>query len=218
MKKRNIRGFFEGEKGQRIFNYFYSIGAAVVIVGALFKLLKWPYADPMLIIGMGTEALIFFLSAFDNPARDYKWERVFSDLDNEEAEGIDLAKIYAQIGTGQTVEVSKKNESGLINAKNDAAGLAMPNLVHVNAAAVNKAGEATVEYIKQLTELNNTLTKLQNSLQQNIQGLNAMYELQLRDAGSQLESVKKVHIETEQMSKTIAELNAKYARMVEAMK
>ena len=209
MKTKNIRGFFEGEKGQRIFNYFYSLGAAVVLVGALFKLLKWPYADPMLIIGMGTEALIFFLSAFDNPARDYKWERVFSSLDDEDAEGINLAELKPQIGTGSACD-----------APQVAVGqtFVKPEIAQINADDVNKAGEATVEYIKQLTELNNTLSKLQNSLQQNIQGLNAMYELQLRDAGAQLDTVNKVHVETEQMSKTIAELNAKYAKMLEAMK
>ena len=84
MKKRNIRGFFVGDKGQRLFNYAYSIGASVVIVGALFKLLHWPFADFILIVGMGTEAAIFFLSAFDEPAKDYKWEKVYPELDYPE--------------------------------------------------------------------------------------------------------------------------------------
>ena len=64
MKK--FRGIFSGARGQRRFNILYNLGASVVILGALFKLLHWNYADTMLIVGMGTEALIFFLSAFDN--------------------------------------------------------------------------------------------------------------------------------------------------------
>ena len=44
--------------------YLYGWGASVVIVGALFKINHWPGAGPMLIAGMGTEAVIFFLSAF----------------------------------------------------------------------------------------------------------------------------------------------------------
>ena len=65
MKKPKVRGIFSGEKGQRIFNILYSIGASIVILGALFKILHTKGADIMLIIGMGTEAVIFFLSAFD---------------------------------------------------------------------------------------------------------------------------------------------------------
>ena len=66
----HILQVFKGEKGQKRFNYLYSIGASIVILGALFKLTHVPGADIMLIIGMGTEAVIFFLSAFDTPARD----------------------------------------------------------------------------------------------------------------------------------------------------
>mgnify|MGYP002526675081 CR=1 FL=1 len=45
----------------------YGWGAAVVIFGALFKIQHWPGATPMLIIGMSTEVLIFFMSAFEPP-------------------------------------------------------------------------------------------------------------------------------------------------------
>jgi gliding motility-associated protein GldL len=45
----------------------YGIGAAVVIIGALFKILHYPGADEMLMIGLSTEAVIFFLSAFEPP-------------------------------------------------------------------------------------------------------------------------------------------------------
>ena len=68
-----------------------------------------------------------------------------------------------------------------------------------------------------MTELNETLAKLQQSLAQNIQGLNAMYELQLRDASSQLNAVNKVQRETAQMTENIKQLNAIYERMLAAM-
>ena len=68
-----------------------------------------------------------------------------------------------------------------------------------------------------MTELNATLAKLQQSLAQNIQGLNAMYELQLRDASSQLDAVNRVQRETAQMTENIKQLNAIYERMLSAM-
>ena len=53
--------------GQTFLNYAYSWGASIVILGALFKLTHLPGANFMLFAGMGTEALVFFLSAFDRP-------------------------------------------------------------------------------------------------------------------------------------------------------
>lgn len=76
MAKKRFSGFFSGARGQRVFNILYSIGASVVILAALFKLLHWTGADTMLIIGMGTEAVIFFLSAFDEKQMGSGEERV----------------------------------------------------------------------------------------------------------------------------------------------
>ena len=53
--------------GQTFLNYAYSWGAAVVILGALFKLTHLPGGNVMLFLGMGTEAVVFFLAAFDRP-------------------------------------------------------------------------------------------------------------------------------------------------------
>ena len=72
--------FLSGEKGQRFFNFAYSIGAAVVIWGALFKILHLPGGNALLSIGMGTEVLMFVLTAFDRPPKEYHWEEVFPVL------------------------------------------------------------------------------------------------------------------------------------------
>ena len=59
----------------------YGIGAAIVMVGAYFKLTHIPGADIMLALGLGVEALIFFLSAFEPQHLDYAWDNVFVELD-----------------------------------------------------------------------------------------------------------------------------------------
>ena len=62
-------------------NIIYGLGAAVVILGALFKLQGWPFANLMLIAGLGTEALIFTLSAFDPPSKhEWDWSKVYPAL------------------------------------------------------------------------------------------------------------------------------------------
>ena len=58
----------------------YGIGAAVVIFGALFKIMHWPGANLMLIAGMTTETLIFFLSAFEPPHKEWDWSLVYPEL------------------------------------------------------------------------------------------------------------------------------------------
>ena len=65
---------------KKLMNFLYGMGAAVVIVGALFKLMHWPGAGPMLIIGLLTEAFIFGLSAFEAPEKDLDWSLVYPEL------------------------------------------------------------------------------------------------------------------------------------------
>lgn len=62
-----LQAFMDSAKGKTIMNYFYSWGAAVVILGTLFKLTHLPGADIMLFVGMGTEVIVFLFSAFERP-------------------------------------------------------------------------------------------------------------------------------------------------------
>ena len=70
---------------KKTMNFAYGMGAAVVIIGALFKLMHWPGASAMLIIGLGTEALIFGLSAFDPVDKELDWSLVYPELAGGEA-------------------------------------------------------------------------------------------------------------------------------------
>ncbi len=62
-----MQKWMDSVAGQTFLNYAYSWGAAIVILGTLFKLTHLPYANLFLYLGMGTEVLVFFLSAFDRP-------------------------------------------------------------------------------------------------------------------------------------------------------
>lgn len=86
--KNSVERFLSGEKGQRFFNFAYSIGAAIVIWGALFKILHLPGGNMLLSIGMGTEVLMFVLTAFDRPPREYHWEEVFPVLSSKNPEDL----------------------------------------------------------------------------------------------------------------------------------
>lgn len=94
-----IERFLHGQKGQWFFNFAYSIGAAIVIWGALFKILHLPGGSTLLCIGMGTEIAMFVLTAFDRPPKDYNWEEVFPVLDSHDPQDRpDFAEGFVQGG------------------------------------------------------------------------------------------------------------------------
>lgn len=99
-KTGGIIGFLNGTKGQRFFNFAYSIGAAIVIWGALFKILHIQGGNTLLSIGMGTEIAMFVLTAFDRPPKEYAWEDVFPALDPERVSTTDTVgvQVYPQGG------------------------------------------------------------------------------------------------------------------------
>ena len=73
MKGTRIGRWMATEKGRQIMGYLFGGGAAVVILGALFKIMHWPFCNQMLIIGLGTEAFLFTLSAFQLTHPEPDW-------------------------------------------------------------------------------------------------------------------------------------------------
>ena len=72
--------WYESYKGKTVVNIVYSAGASVVIVGALFKILHWPGASQVLMIGMFTEAFLFLIGTLEHPHPEFHWENVFPQL------------------------------------------------------------------------------------------------------------------------------------------
>lgn len=113
-----IERFLHGQKGQRFFNFAYSIGAAIVIWGALFKILHLPGGSTLLCIGMGTEIAMFILTAFDRPPKEYSWEEVFPVLDSHDpGERPDF-----ESGSGITINSAFDNSQGSYTQAEDEAG------------------------------------------------------------------------------------------------
>jgi len=72
--------WYESYQGKTVVNIVYSAGASVVIVGALFKILHWPGASQVLMIGMFTEAFLFLIGTLEHPHPEFHWENVFPQL------------------------------------------------------------------------------------------------------------------------------------------
>jgi len=99
--KNRFEMFLSSEKGRRILTFCYSWGAAVVIIGALFKIVHIPYADLVLTTAMVFEALIFIISGFEFPSTEYHWEDVFPVLESKNP--LDRPK-FSTSGGGVQVE------------------------------------------------------------------------------------------------------------------
>lgn len=105
----------------------YGIGAAVVIVGAMFKIMHWPFAGAMLVAGLSTEAVIFFFSAFEPLHEDPKWELVYPELALAHDEEFDLHAYIDEKGEssqggggGSVTGITEKFDNLLEEAKIDA--------------------------------------------------------------------------------------------------
>lgn len=77
-----MANFFKSKGFKYVKNLIIGVGASVVLVGALFKIQSWPYADEMLTFGMLTEAFLFLMLGLLPPDKDYYWEKLFPGLEN----------------------------------------------------------------------------------------------------------------------------------------
>lgn len=213
-----IQAFMGSYHGKVILNYAYSWGAAIVILGALFKLTHMPGANLMLWIGMGTEVLVFFVSAFDLPNAGS------SSSNGNQQPNINI------VGDTSSLQGNKpvvQNTSAPITITTvSGGGGSMGNMPSVSP----EMEEATAAYLMQLKEMTETLTRFTNQatllsqdaeqiniLNKNLSGINAIYEMQLRSVSSQIGTIDQVHEQTRKMARQIEELNTVYARMLEAM-
>jgi gliding motility-associated protein GldL len=140
--------FFESKFFKRFLALAYGWGAAVVIAGALFKLMHWTGAGIMLTTGMTVEAIIFFISAFEPIPKEYHWDTVFPELSGDEAfpGNRSIAHQRPQIGGGNvnfdldvdkaTTDNLKENVRKFSDSMNQ-----MSELSHLVSASSDLAGK-----------------------------------------------------------------------------
>ncbi len=184
--------------GKRFKNFMaklYGIGAAVVITGAMFKIMNWEGANIMLVLGLSTEAVIFMFSAFEKPAADYDWTLVYPELASADGDralsvteqldnaleqgGVDAALIE-RLGEGMR---SLSETAGSLNGAVDAAG-------------------ATAAYSEQLS-----------TAATHMESLNALYSVQLENTTAQVERQNDVMEKLSEASGNANDLAAEIASL-----
>jgi gliding motility-associated protein GldL len=116
-QKKELSGFqkfLKSKKYKTFMAYLYGWGASVVMIGAYFKLTHIPGADLMLAIGLGVEAVIFFMSAFEPVHMEYEWDNVFVELE-EDWDGVEKTQ-FATTGTaGKSVAAPTDMEEAMLS-------------------------------------------------------------------------------------------------------
>ena len=242
-----IQDYLDSPKGRVLLNYLYSWGAAIVILGGLFKLTHIKGANLMLFIGMGTEVFVFFISGFERPFIPPRQEE--EEEESPALQGkITTGRATGSLPTGQTMYAGQAAPAGqaIYTGQAAPAGKAFPTapaeLPAVDAEAlpqkhdtppseIGSVSEVTQEYINRIYELTARMEQIcrhsekmeQNSeeleqLSRNLISINTFYQMHLKSASSQMENIDKVNEQTKHMVEQIEELNRVYARMVEALK
>ena len=176
--------FLMSKRFKKIMGYFYGWGAAVVMIGAYFKLTHIPGADFMLALGLGIEAVIFFLSAFEPQHVDYAWDNVFVELE-EDWDG----ETRTQFSTANTVNTNSSISSPLMDEAMNNAMAATNGYTRAMEQASKTISDFANNYTKTNEQLTDSLNKLDfsaldtNTLRKvatSMQSLNSICEIQLQ--------------------------------------
>lgn len=231
---RRIQAFMDSARGKTILNYLYSWGAAIVILGTLFKLTHIAGANLMLFVGMGTEVIVFFFSAFERPY-DVAIDEQKEEAAEERATAANIAGTGLRggtIGGGNTAPAVGDMASSATPAitSDSLARIQGGPAITGNPELIPQMDEVTEEYIEKVRTLNEAIQHISEqantlgrnmeemeTLSRNLTGINALYETQLRSAGNQVNAIDQVNEQTKIMAAQIEELNAMYARMIQAM-
>jgi gliding motility-associated protein GldL len=184
----------------------YGIGAAVVIVGALFKILHIEGADLMLMIGLLTEAGIFFLSAFEPPHQELDWSKVYPELSEDyEAPAMSQRISNAKGGASLTAQLDASLEKAKIGPELlESLGKGLNNLADSakKMGSITDAAVATNDYATNVKKASTQLLEMNKSYDVAIKAVSSMSEAS-KDAGD-------YHAQVQKVTKNLVSLNAVY--------
>jgi gliding motility-associated protein GldL len=198
-------------------NMVYGLGAAIVIVGALFKIQHWPYGSLILTIGMIVEALVFTLSAFEKQGDDLDWSLVYPELAGGQTLGLKKKKEEPKDAEGM---LSKKLDGLLKDAKIDGALMASLGDSIKNFEGAAKGISPTLDSMSAQKKYSEELSLAAAQME----SLNSLYKVQMESANRQVtineeavESSTKLKEQMQSLASNLSSLNGVYGGMLSAM-
>ncbi|GAB4155302.1 MAG: gliding motility protein GldL [Winogradskyella sp.] len=205
------------QKGKiTVTNMVYGLGAAIVIVGALFKIQHWPYGSLILTIGMVVEALVFTYSAFEKQQADLDWSLVYPEL----AGGQSLGKKKKEEPKDAEGLLSKKLDNLLKEAKIDGELMASLGNSIKNFEGAAKSISPTVDSMSAQKKYSEELSLAAAQME----SLNSLYKVQMESANRQaaineeaVENAMKLKEQMASLASNLSSLNGVYGGMLSAM-
>ena len=198
-------------------NMVYGLGAAIVIVGALFKIQHWPYGSLILTIGMIVEALVFTLSAFEKQGDDLDWSVVYPELAGGQSTGGKKKKEEPKDAEGL---LSKKLDGLLKDAKIDGALMASLGDSIKNFEGAAKSITPTVDSMTAQKKYSEELSLAAAQME----SLNSLYKVQMESANRQavineeaVENATKLKEQMQSLASNLSSLNGVYGGMLSGM-
>jgi len=176
----------------------YGWGASAVIAGALFKILHWPFADYMLMVGMGTEALIFFFSAFEPLHKEYDWALVYPELGlADDKNGKPKGTVTQQL---DNMLADAKIEPALIESL--ASGMRNLSENAKKLSFTTDAAMATEGYVDNLSKAKEAVQNLTGVYAKSADAIHSTSEMQIKSAQEMID-VQKQH--AQKLQNTLSE-------------
>ena len=243
----HLQKWMDSVPGQTFLNYAYSWGASIVILGTLFKLTHLPGANLMMFVGMGTEVIVFFLSAFDRPfdkTQDGRELPTHYDIEGENGcETTASAAVHNVNAAVYNANAAAYNINNVENAQSaQGTPVAGAHIIIGGTSGAQTFGmgttpdmasqlaDAQTGYLEELKRLTETLQKVSEqsvrltrdseemeNLNRTLTGICKVYEMQLKGASQQIGTIDEINEQSRRMAQNIEQLNGIYARMIEAM-
>ena len=203
----------QSKSTKKLFNMAYCIGAAIVILGALFKIQHFSIGPIsggiMLTIGMAVEAAVFFVSAFEPVEEDLDWTKVYPELGDVEGEGVGVNGMLSQ-KLDNLLQEAKVDTDLMTNLGNSIKSF------HTAAEGLSVASESISSTAKYNEQVELAATQMES--------LNGLYQVQMENSNKQaelnnamVENSERLKEQMESLASNLSSLNGVYGGMLSAM-
>jgi len=203
----------QSKSTKKLFNLAYGIGAAIVILGALFKIQHFSIGPIsggiMLTIGMAVEAAVFFVSAFEPVEEDLDWTKVYPELGDAEGEGVGVNGMLSQ-KLDNLLQEAKVDTDLMTNLGNSIKSF------HTAAEGLSVASESISSTAKYNEQVELAATQMES--------LNGLYQVQMENSNKQaelnnamVENSERLKEQMESLASNLSSLNGVYGGMLSAM-
>lgn len=221
--------FTQSKKYKKFMAKVYGIGASIVLIGALFKIVHWPGANVMLTIGLMTEAAIFFFSAFEPPHIEPDWSLVYPELAGLYHDDVEDTVIERRKSpTDKLDEMLKENNVTAQAIEKLGEGLNKLSTIAEQLGEVTDATVATKEFADNMKQASETAKKLTEVMNEDLDSASEYSESLKKVAGNATalletfddttESTKEFSVQVKELNEKISSLNKVYGNMLSAMR